>query len=45
MQKSGKTNRINEIRLQNIQNLNVKAAYAVTEACELVTKSWIKWAK
>ena len=25
--------RINQIRLQNIQNLTVKAAYAVTEAC------------
>ena len=28
--------RINEIRLQNIQNLTVKAAYAVTEACDKI---------
>ena len=28
--------RINEIRLQNIQNLTVKAAYAVTETCDKI---------
>ena len=28
--------RINEIRLQNIENLSVKAAYAVTEACDKI---------
>ena len=28
--------RINEIRLQNIQNLSVKASYAVTEACDKI---------
>ena len=28
--------RINEMRLQNIQNLSVKAAYEVTEACDKI---------
>ena len=28
--------RINEIRFQNIKNLSVKAAYAMTEACDKI---------
>ena len=47
MQKFEKNNltfpyRINGIRLQNIQNLNVKSAYAVIEACEKILNKMCK---